>query len=117
MSREPTVFIYESYLPHYIERYCKTEKKHCLYLSLQSDSDFDDIDELRKAAPYLTKGDCADLILQGWLVVECESLAAMNKLFEQTIGDDGPTDLNKYNGKHRIYALTIGPKGSITENT
>lgn len=43
---------------------------------------------------------------------ECE------KYYNLTVGDDGPTELNSYNGKVRVYALTCDDKGQLrNENT
>jgi len=38
--------------------------------------------------------------------------------YYRTVGDDGPTKLNDYNGPCRIYALTCDPFGQLlNENT
>ena len=38
--------------------------------------------------------------------------------YNLTVGDDGPTKLNKYNGKLGVYALTCNNDGELqTENT
>jgi hypothetical protein len=40
-----------------------------------------------------------------------------DNVFDQVIGDNGPTNLNHYEGPARVYALVIGPNGMETENT
>jgi hypothetical protein len=38
--------------------------------------------------------------------------------YNRTVGDDGPTKLNPYNGPARVYARTCDQDGNlITENT
>lgn len=41
----------------------------------------------------------------------------MEEFYDKIVGDDGPTRLNKYDGPIRVYALTCGPTGLLTENT
>jgi len=42
----------------------------------------------------------------------------MSVCYRATVGDDGPTELNPYDGPARIYALTCGPDGVTgNENT
>lgn len=73
-------------------------------------------DELRKAAPYLFDGDqfkFPQLLMDGSGYVVCDSEEEMERLYDLTVGDDGPTATNPYNGPARIYALT----SSGNENT
>jgi len=74
------------------------------------------------AAPYLdfeSEQDCMLQVMgdcQGYLMFDTEE--EMLKYYDMTVGDDGPTELNKYNGKNKIYALTCGPDGQFqNENT
>lgn len=41
----------------------------------------------------------------------------MEEFYDKIVGDDGPTKSNPYDGPIRVYALTCGPKGFLTENT
>jgi hypothetical protein len=108
------------------EAYSKVHNKFCLYLSISSGVDWDDscnfkkaFRQLRRAAPYLTKEQGIDMLMNhGWILIVCSSEKEMNKKFWQTVGDDGPTKSNPYNGKTRIYAVTIDPTlGATNENT
>ena len=73
--------------------------------------------EVREAAPWMDRlmvvraveGDV------GFVVgTEAEVLAA----FGATVGDEGPTKTNPYNGGARVYALTCGADGELrNENT
>ena len=76
-------------------------------------------DELVKAAPILeiqedwklkTTLDCIAFI-------QCKTSSEALEVYNKTVGDDGPTDLNKYNGPMRVYALIIHPEGMGAENT
>lgn len=78
---------------------------------------------LLKAAPYLKgaktvsghlMGFCSDEII----VVLCRSEKQAMDLFDQTVGDEGPTKKNRYNGPGRVYAAVFTPEGDcFTENT
>jgi hypothetical protein len=75
-------------------------------------------EEVLKAAPYLKLGDDCQIISDGSAVIICEDEEECRKVFDQTVGDDGPTDLNPYNGPVKVYALTINAKGEFeNENT
>jgi hypothetical protein len=53
---------------------------------------------------------------KGYFLFETEE--EMERAFLQCVGDDGPTELNKYNGPVRVYAVTCSPIGGIlNENT
>ena len=42
----------------------------------------------------------------------------MEKHYDLTVGDDGPTKYNSYDGECRVYALTCSNTGELlTENT
>jgi hypothetical protein len=74
--------------------------------------------EVLKAAPYLTVCDHSQAILDGSAVIVCDSVKEQETLYWQTVGDDGPTKTNKYDGPARVYALTIDRTGQIlNENT
>ena len=103
-----------------LEDLCKRTKQWCLYLSWciigEEEEGYqhpDPFNEMKKAAPFLELDDLAC----DKAVIFCDTEKEVYKLFEQVIGDDGPTELNSYNGPARIYALVIGPEGMMTENT
>lgn len=71
--------------------------------------------EAIQAAPYL--GHNYGVLYEGAVII-CENDAEQERLYEQTVGDDGPTGLNPYNGPVRIYACTISREGIVMmENT
>jgi len=100
---------------------CKATGKWGLYIS------FDAClanEEIVKAAPYL--GDESDLDIvdrltilgNGYGTLLFDTSAKMRRYFDMTVGDDGPTKDNPYDGKARVYALTCSPtEGLQTENT
>lgn len=95
-----------------LEELCIKSKQWVIYVSW--DDEFN-VDEVQKAIPFLTIDDL--LLNYGEGVIFCNSQEEAYRLFDQIIGDDGPTESNKYNGYVRIYASTIGPYGFETENT
>jgi hypothetical protein len=73
--------------------------------------DFDAyIQGLRKAAPYLfdEDGTCKYIQIlsdgEGYLV--CDDVAELDRLYDMTVGDDGPTSSNPYDGDVRVSAVT-----------
>jgi hypothetical protein len=75
-------------------------------------------EEYAKAAPYLDNVEAYQVIADGCGIIICDSEEECEKLFDLTVGDDGPTKTNPYNGPARVYALTISPNGEfINENT
>lgn len=75
--------------------------------------------ELRKAMPYYDSDN--DDMLQGamdgkfYMMFDTED--DMEKHFDLTVGDDGPTHLNPYDGPMRVYALTCFNGQLWNENT
>jgi len=65
---------------------------------------------LRKAAPYLfdEDGTCKYIQIlsdgEGYLV--CDDVAELERLYDLTVGDDGPTSSNPCDGDARVYALS-----------
>ena len=110
-----------------LEELCKKSSSWGVYIlwSLESYSyvtekyefDVDRPSELCKAAPYLDQQDDCSIIHNEQGFVLCDSKEEAYNIFNQTVGDDGPTELNSYNGDMRVYALVIGPNGYETENT
>lgn len=96
------------------ERIARTEKMWALYLSTGDDLDPIDADS---PVPFLRSDERLQLRLGGGLLLLLDTGEAARRLFDQVVGDDGPTQENSYNGPHRVYAYLAGPGGGITENT
>jgi hypothetical protein len=85
-----------------------------MYISLSSG----ELPEIENAAPYLKEHLPMLLVSGGEAYLFFDSEEDMNLCYHQTIGDDGPTETNSYDGPARVYALTCGPNGKlINENT
>ena len=94
---------------------CKLQDKWGLYIS---GLDFGSLEEVVKAAPYLKWPQDAQVLMDGVAFIFCDTEEEMNHLYDQTVGDDGPTKFNSYNGSARVYALTCDPRGNtMNENT
>lgn len=94
----------------------KYMKKPVLFLGLRQ-ADNVEYAEILKAAPYLTFSN-AQVLIDGEAVIVCDSVKEQEKLYRQTVGDDGPTKTNPYKGPARVYALTIDKTGhTLNENT
>ena len=97
-----------------VQHYCKLSGKWAVVLCTPEESSFAD---LQDAANFLTEDDC-QAMTDGLMIVMCDSEDEHWTVFNSIVGDDGPSDLNSYNGPCRIYAWTCGPDGDIlTENT
>jgi len=102
-----------------LEALCKEEKKWCLYLSWYLEEDSfgnvtkNPIIEIQKAVPFLDEED----ISCDKNVILCDSEEEVYELFNQVVGDNGPTEFNLYDGPAKVYALVFGPDGMETENT
>ena len=76
--------------------------------------------EWDKAAPYLTYDDNETMqaVFDGNAIIVCDSDKERDRLYNLTVGDDGPTKTNSYDGPVRVYALTIDRTGqTLNENT
>jgi hypothetical protein len=76
------------------------------------------LDEIAKAAPYLDLASDAQLLCdgEGFLLFDTEE--ELERAYRRTVGDDGPTPENPYDGPMRVYALTCFPDGELrNENT
>jgi len=74
--------------------------------------------EIEKAAPYLNFDIHPQVFADGvaWLLFNTKE--EMLDYYEQTVGDDGPTESNPYTGRACVYALTCSPAGKLwNENT
>jgi hypothetical protein len=94
---------------------CKVSEKWGMYISFV---DHTDLQEIFKAAPYLNTEAFLRTCVDGCAYTLFDTEEEMMNLYHQTVGDDGPTKLNPYNGPARVYALTCDPQGNLlTENT
>lgn len=94
---------------------CKAKKKFGMHINFCEDQSWS---ETRKAAPYLDLSINHQIFIDGhaWLLFDSEE--EMITYYNQTVGDDGPTVSNKYEGKATVYALTCSPTGGLlNENT
>jgi hypothetical protein len=94
---------------------CKAKKKFGMYISFCEDQSWS---ETKKAAPYLDLSVNHQIFVNGqaWLLFDSEE--EMIICWTRTVGDDGPTILNKYKGKATVYALTCSSTGKLlNENT
>lgn len=97
-----------------MEKYCAHTNTWGIYISTQNNVG---IEELKKAIPYLQFDELVFLV-GGRLVLSFDTEAEMLECYNQTVGDDGPTKTNTYNGPVRVYAVTCNNKGVIqNENT
>jgi len=71
--------------------------------------------EYKKAAPFLTDDHIYN-IMEGHMYIICKTQKEMRELYNQVVGDDGPTKANPYNGPARVYALTCSAKGVLLSN-
>ena len=81
----------------------------------------DNVEEVLKAAPWLLalgRPDLDFLVQDGGGVFSFESEDECRKAFLNTVGDDGPTASNPYDGPVKVYACVCAPDGRLmTENT
>jgi hypothetical protein len=76
------------------------------------------MEEIARAAPILEGVELITLIAERELYRYYDSEEACYEDFCRIVGDDGPTDLNDYDGPERVYALTCDNKGNFRcENT
>jgi hypothetical protein len=77
-----------------------------------------DFQEARKALGNLDKQENLGTICIDGATVICDSEEECDRLYNNIVGDDGPTKTNSYNGPYKAYALTFDPSGrAMNENT
>lgn len=83
--------------------------KPVLYVSFDGDLPWE---EVGKAAPYLLDEDGSfrwpQILADGRGYIACDSVEECARLFGLTVGDEGPTPSNPYDGPARVYAATSG---------
>jgi hypothetical protein len=98
-----------------LSKLCKLSKKFGMYIGFAEDQSWAEICE---AAPYLNLYKHEQVLMDGhgWILFDSEN--KMLDCYNRTVGDDGPTNLNPYNGNATVYALTCSPTGELlNENT
>lgn len=64
--------------------------------------------DIKLACPYINQLGSTEMVDgKAYLIFDTE--AEMLMIFEMTVGDDGPTSLNDYDGKARVYAKCCWP--------
>jgi hypothetical protein len=97
-----------------LETLAKALKKPCMFISIHSDPL--DYCEIEQAAPYL-EGQL-QVMSDGYGYIVFDTEEEMREYYLQTVGDDGPTSKNDYDGNCRVYALTCNAEGRTqNENT
>jgi len=92
---------------------CKMCNKWGMYLDCHTYPN-----EFLLAAPYLNLQEHAQFIVENGGIILFDTEEEMNKCFNSTIGDDGPTKTNPYNGNTKVYAITCNIDGQfLNENT
>lgn len=92
----------------------KAIKKPCMYIN--TNEDIFEWEEIIKAAPYLK--DDVRMFSDGIVILTFDDEKEMDHYYKMTVGDDGPTELNNYDGEARVYALTCSANGELmNENT
>ena len=111
-----------------VEKYCKLTQKWALIVSFDYPDEDDAIttsvflDELILAAPVLKSEsvdihDVMQIVTDGQGAILFDNEKEMNEVYQTCVGDNGPTEVNSYDGPVRVYALTCGPDGFLNENT
>lgn len=98
-----------------LQNLCKATGRFGMYISWANDLPYD---EVMKAAPYLNYEDHGQILTEMGGVLLFDDADEMERYFNMTVGDDGPTASNSYNGECKIYAITCNSCGDLlTENT
>lgn len=99
---------------------CRVLHKWGLYLYLEQedhDPSFTNPEGVLNAAPYLNN---RSLTGSGWKeqYLFFDNKLDMERCYWATVGRDGPTDTNPFDGTATVYALTCSPTGQLlNENT
>lgn len=98
----------------------RTHRKPCMYVHIATNGKEDpgDFSEVYKAAPYLSYPSMMQIVFNSGGFIVFDSEEEMGRAYDQTVGDDGPTATNPYEGPASVYALTCHADGDLgTENT
>lgn len=97
---------------------CRQHQMWGMYASLCGSNETHH-EEVLRAAPWASEGTALwNLTLEGCVFLFFSTEEEMRVVYLQTVGGDGPTETNPYNGPARVYALTCDPEGNThNENT
>lgn len=93
-----------------LQALAKSIHKHCMYINFQC---ADNTEEVYKAAPYLVSMANPNILYTKFAYFTFENEAEMWKAYDETVGDDGPTWINRYDGPAQVFALTCNTDGKI----
>lgn len=102
-----------------LQAICKAHKQWGCYLNIYIPVPYIlAFEDLPKAALWFDWEEHGQLAADesGYMLFDSEE--EMWRVYRQTVGDDGPTELNQYDGPVRVYMLTCDPSGQLmNENT
>jgi len=99
-----------------LEALCRATRQWGMFINIHV-PDAADWEEIWKAAPYLD--DHMQILADGCGIFLFDTETEMQEYYDQTVGDDGPTETNGYNGPASVYAITCNNAGQTmcNENT
>lgn len=99
------------------ELLCKSTKNWGIFLSFRGG--YNGTPDIFEAVPYLKDHSSnIQMLCDGMAILLFETEEEMEHHYYRTVGDDGPTKFNSYDGECRVYALTCSPSGQLmNENT
>lgn len=96
---------------------CRLRKQWGIFLYCAVDQEVS-LQDIQKAAPWFSDDLAAYFALDSGAYVFFDSQMEMDAAYYRTVGDDGPSPSNPYDGPAKVYALTCSPTGTLrTENT
>ncbi len=99
-----------------LERLCQSTGKWGMLVGFPDFAGEDNFfKDLRLAAPWWDSKSPAheQACFDGHAILLFDTEDELLKVYEQTVGDDGPTKANKYSGALRVYCLTCSPDGQL----
>jgi hypothetical protein len=74
-----------------------------------------EVTELPLAVPYLAHDHetILELACGKSVIIVCDDHSELFELFNLTVGDDGPTETNPYDGSVSVYAMTCDENGNL----
>lgn len=98
-----------------LQELAKALNKPCMYISNLDNPNWK---EVERAAPYLKFSLHGQCFIENHAILIFDDETEMETVYKLTVGDDGPTELNRYNGDVRVYAITCSANGELlNENT
>jgi hypothetical protein len=97
--------------------HCGVVKKWGLMISFPLPQTDEEWSGFHLACPYHEELP-SQAIFDGRAFLLFDTKTEMLCYFNQTVGDDGPTKVNPYNGDFTVFAVTCSPEGKLlSENT